>query len=95
MWYELVENDEFDAAYALWSPNMKANYPRQEHLDNRWSGTAEVRMEQLYVAQQSDTYAAVQANFTEVYEDGSSVRRVGWWDLMMAPDGWLLEAPHY
>ena len=95
LWYELVENEEFDAAYALWSPNMKANYPRQENLDNRWSGTAEVRMEQLYVAQQSDTYAAVQANFTEVYEDGSSVRRVGWWDLMMGPDGWLLEAPHY
>ena len=74
---------------------MKANYPRQGNLDDRWDDTAEVRMDQLFIAEQSPSYAVVQANFTEVYEDGSSVYRVGYWELVMGPDGWLLEAPHY
>jgi hypothetical protein len=74
---------------------MKATYPRAENLDQRFDDTASITFSQLSVAQQSDSTATVQANFTEVYEGGSSREFVGYWNLVRTSDGWLLDEPHY
>jgi hypothetical protein len=93
--YRNVTNGNFDAAYALWSDRMKATYPRQENLDDRFANTASIDFSQLYVAEQTGTTATVQANFTETYDGGSSRQFVGYWRLIRTERGWLLDEPHY
>lgn len=94
-WYSYVVNGDFDAAYALWSDRMKANFPREGNLDNRWRDTAQVSINQIYVTQQSGSSANVFIDFVETKENGSSRRFVGSWDLVRSGDGWLLDNPNF
>ncbi|MGZ8512175.1 MAG: serine/threonine-protein kinase, partial [Candidatus Limnocylindria bacterium] len=94
-WYSQVESGEFDAAYSLWSDRMKANFPREGNLDNRWRDTADIAFSQLYVVSQTQTTATVQVDFVETRDDGSSRRFTGWWELVRSGDGWLLDQPHF
>jgi hypothetical protein len=93
--YGHVADGRFDAAYGLWSDRMRAAYPRQENLDERFDQTASITFEQLFVAQQSATTATVQANFVETYDSGSTRRFIGYWELIRVNGRWLLDAPHY
>jgi hypothetical protein len=93
--YRHVESAQFDAAYALWSDRMKATYPRTENLDQRFDETASITFTQLEVVREDATTATVQANFTEVYDAGGSREFIGYWELVLGPDGWLLDQPHY
>ncbi len=93
--YAHAEAGNFDAAYSLWSARMKANYPRQPNLDERFDQTADISFSALYVARQTASTATVQANFTETYDNGSSRRFVGYWDLVRVDGRWLLDAPTY
>ena len=93
--YRRVTDGNFDAAYALWSDRMKATYPRQENLDERFDSTASIEFSQLYVAEQTATTATVQANFTETYDGGGSRDFIGYWRLIRTERGWLLDAPNY
>ena len=51
--YAHVVDGEFDAAYALWSERMRAAYPRQDNLDQRFDETASIEFQQLFVAEQA------------------------------------------
>jgi hypothetical protein len=93
--YARVEAGEFDAAYALWSDRMKATYPRQGNLDDRFADTADITFSTLFVANQTNSNATVQANFTETYDNGSSRNFIGYWDLVRVGGRWLLDAPTY
>lgn len=93
--YRAVADGRFDAAYALWSDRMKATYPRQENLDDRFDETASIDFEALYVASQTSRTATVQANFVETYDSGGSRRFIGYWELVLVDGRWLLDAPHY
>jgi hypothetical protein len=94
-WYSHVANGNFDAAYSLWSDRMRATYPRQENLDERFAQTAAITFGQLEVVQQGQRTATVQANFVETYDSGSSREFVGYWELVAVDGRWLLDAPHY
>lgn len=85
----------FDDAYAHWSDRMKATYPRQENLDNRFDETADITFDALYVAEQSASAATVQANFLETYDSGATRRFIGYWRLVRVNGQWLLDAPTY
>ena len=93
--YRDVAAGDFDAAYGLWSDRMKATYPRQENLDDRFADTASITFEQLNVVSQTSSSATVQANFVETYDSGSSREFVGYWELINVGGRWLLDAPHY
>jgi hypothetical protein len=93
--YANVAAGNFDAAYSLWSDRMKATYPRQENLDDRFDDTANITFEQLFVASQTSRTATVQANFVETYDSGSSREFIGYWELVLVNGRWLLDAPHY
>ena len=94
-WYDYVASGQFDAAYALWSPRMKANYPREPNLDNRWDDTASITINQIAVTSMTNSYANVFIDFVETKDDGSSRRFVGSWDLVRSGDGWLLDNPNF
>ena len=93
--YRNVTGGSFDAAYALWSDRMKATYPRQENLDDRFAETASITFEQLNVVSETRSSATVQANFVETYDSGSSREFIGYWELINVEGRWLLDAPHY
>ena len=94
-WYSYVVDGEFDAAYALWSDRMRANFPRAGNLDSRWGDTADVSILQLYVTSQTANNANVFIDFIETKDDGSSRRFTGSWDLVRSGDAWLLDQPHF
>jgi hypothetical protein len=93
--YGSVVSGDFDAAYALWSAAMRAAYPREENLDRRFAETASIEWLQLETVSQSPTTAQVQANFVETYDSGATRTFIGYWDLNLVDERWLLDAPHY
>ena len=93
--YGHVTDGRFDSAYALWSSRMKATYPRQENLDNRFANTAAITFLRLEVVSRTDRSAIVQADFVETYDSGSSRQFIGYWELIRVDGRWLLDAPHY
>jgi hypothetical protein len=94
-WYAYVADGQFDAAYAMWSDRMKANFQREGNLDNRWRDTASITFNQLYVVEQTQSRATVQVDFVETRDNGSQRRFIGWWELVRSGDGWLLDYPHF
>jgi len=95
LWYDHVEDGRFDAAYAMWSERMKAQFERQYNLDGRWDDTADVNILRLWVVEQTRSWAAVQIDFIETKESGATRRFFGWWELVRSGDGWLLDQPHF
>ena len=93
--YARVTRGDFDDAYALWSARMKAAYPRQGNLDDRFADTASITFTDLRVASQSGDSATVQANFVERYDGGGSREFIGYWRLVRSGSGWLLDEPTY
>ena len=93
--YGHVSSGRFDAAYSLWSERMRATYPRQENIDERFDQTESIAFQQLRIAEQTSDRATVQANFTETYLSGSSRVFVGYWRLVLVDGIWLLDEPHY
>jgi hypothetical protein len=93
--YGHVTDGRFDSAYALWSSRMKATYPRQENLDNRFADTTAITFLRLEVVSRTDRSAIVQADFVETYDSGSSRQFIGYWELIRVDGRWLLDAPHY
>jgi serine/threonine-protein kinase len=93
--YTSVTDGRFDAAYALWSDRMKATYPRQENLNQRFDDTAAIQVHGLQLVSQDGGRAVVAIDFTETYEGGATRRFQGSWELVRAGDRWLLDAPHF
>ena len=93
--YVNAADGNFDAAYSLWSDRMKATFPREGNLDDRFANTASITFHELYVAEMSGDTATVQANFTETYDSGASRVFIGYWELIRVNGRWLLDAPHY
>ena len=93
--YARVVAEEFDAAYALWSDRMKAQFPRQENLDERFDQTAAITFTQLQTVERGVDRALVQADFVEEYESGASREFIGYWELVLVDGRWLLDQPHY
>ena len=93
--YFHAEQHQADAAYALWSERMRAEFPRQENLDGRFDTTADITIVTIYVAEQFATSAKVQVEFVETYQSGSGRTFIGWWDLVVEDDRWLLDHPNF
>ena len=93
--YGHAVDGDLDAAYALWSDRMKATYPRQGNLDDRFASTASISFDERRVVEQTPSSATVQANFTEWYDSGSSRQFIGYWRLVLVEGRWLLDEPTY
>ncbi|MDQ6672766.1 MAG: hypothetical protein M3069_18825 [Chloroflexota bacterium] len=91
--YTLVSNHEFDSAAELWSPRMRAAFPPQVNLNQRFGQTQDIRLQRANVVTQNQVQATVQVDLVE--SDGSSGQRhyVGTWYLVRGPNGWLLDQP--
>ena len=93
--YEHVVDEEFDAAYAMWSDRMRREFPREENLDGRFDETASITFTQLRTVARDGTRALVQANLVEQYETGATREFIGYWEVVQVDGRWLLDQPHY
>jgi hypothetical protein len=79
--YALDQEKRFDQALALWDDHLKAAYPPQENLYQRFADTTVLTVNKASVIEQTDTFAIVAADLTEV-TDGVQHHWVGRWRLV-------------
>jgi len=91
--YSLVSSHQFDSAAQLWSPRMRAAFPPDANLTERFRQAQIVRLRRAEVISQDQSQATVAVDLIE--HDGQAGQRhfVGNWYLVRAEDGWMLDRP--
>ena len=89
--YEMVTRHQYAAAAALWSSNMRANYPPSTNIYGRFDQTQGMNV-QITNIDRGNGAATVGVNLTERKTDGTVARYVGSWHLVQGASGWLLDS---
>ena len=71
---------------------MRAAFPPAENINQRFSGTLAVTVQRADVVAIAGDRAAVAVDVDEAAVDGKH-HWSGTWQLVRAPDGWLLDQP--
>ena len=98
LFYELVEQHEFDAAARLWTRSMRERYPPDGYIDGRFAPTTRIDITRLRIERLSRRAgtALVSVALTEYRSSGPSPRRfAGSWELVLSDRGWLMSQPHF
>jgi serine/threonine protein kinase len=91
--YDLIEQERFDAAAALWSPRMQANYPPATNIYGRFDRTRQFVIRSISPMAQTSGGASVAIDILEVLDSGVTRRWVGHWYLVWDGTRWLMDAP--
>ncbi|MEO6797296.1 MAG: hypothetical protein ABI401_06485 [Candidatus Dormibacter sp.] len=91
--YQAVAAHRFDAAAALWSARMQANYPPGEFINHRFASTQQMGLRQDRTLANNGQVATVYIDLIEVYA-GSTRHWVGTWQVVRTSSGWLLDQPN-
>jgi hypothetical protein len=95
--YRLVEQGPSPQAADLWTPRLRALFPPAENITSRFSHTSAVVVEQadLVALDPSAGRATVAVVLREQLDAPPLERHYrGTWDLVRAPNGWLLDQPN-
>ena len=98
LFYDLVEQHEFDAAARLWTRSMRERYPPDGYIDGRFAPTTRIDITGLRIERMSldAGTALVSVALTEYRSSGPSPRRfAGSWELVLSDRGWLMNEPHF
>jgi hypothetical protein len=90
--YSLVSRHAFDPAAQLWSPHMRATFPPQENINQRFSQTQSIRLQRVDVVNRDSTQATVAVDLVESAATGQR-HYVGTWQLVRGAGGWMLDQP--
>jgi cytoskeletal protein RodZ len=92
--YARVARHDFAGAAALWSPQMRAQFPPSENINTRFSQTRSVTVHRAQVVSEdpAGSRATVAVDLTESAADGQH-HWSGDWQLVHGPNGWLLDQP--
>jgi hypothetical protein len=96
--YDFVEAHRFDAAAALWTDRMLAEYPQDGYIDGRFAPTTRIDLNRNEVVSLNSSAgtAVVAVDLIEYRSSGPSPRRfVGSWDLVLTDAGWRMDEPHF
>ena len=93
--YQLTEQGQYDAAAALWSSRMRAEYPPAQNINGRFarSDTLMLQSIDLRSIDEANGRATVSIDLLEVLDNGVARRWVGSWYLVRGTAGWLLDQP--
>ena len=91
--YQALAAHDFEAAAALWTPVMQAQYPPAEYIDQRFAATQEIGLRAERVVGDSGGVAVVYVDVVEVI-GGEMHHWVGTWQLVDTSSGWLLNRPN-
>ncbi len=92
--YQLINQDRFDEAAALWSPRMQANYPPSTNIYGRFDRTREIVVRDIAPVPQNTGGATVAIDILEVLDSGVTRRWVGTWQMVWDGSRWLMDAPN-
>jgi serine/threonine-protein kinase len=92
LFYQNVEQHQFDAAAQLWTAQMRAQYPPQENIAGHFGQTQHIDLHIGTVVMTGDGQATVPVDLTDV-RAGDSLHYVGSWQVVRGPSGWLLAQP--
>jgi hypothetical protein len=90
--YSLVSRHDFDPAAQLWSPHMRAAFPPQENINQRFSQTQSIRLQRVDVVNRDSAEATVAVDLVESATTGQR-HYVGTWQLVRGAGGWMLDQP--
>jgi hypothetical protein len=92
--YSLVAQHQFGSAAELWSPHMRAAFPPQQNINERFGETQSLALRRADVVSQDPSAgrAAVAVDVVESSQ-GTSRHWVGTWFLVRGSGGWLLDEP--
>jgi limonene-1,2-epoxide hydrolase len=93
LFYQAVEQHQFDAAAQLWTPQMRAQFPPQENINGHFAPTQRIVLQIGTVVMNGNGQATVPVDLTDVRADGSQ-HYVGSWQVVRGPSGWLLNQPN-
>jgi cytoskeletal protein RodZ len=91
--YQMVGAHDFGRAAQLWSPRMRAAYPPDQNIDQRFSQTRQVAVNRAEVVSMNGTQATVAVDLTEV-TGARQQHYTGTWSLVRSGTGWLLDQPN-
>jgi hypothetical protein len=91
--YALVAAHQFDQAAQLWSPRMRAAFPPQANIDQRFSATRSIQVQRADVVSQDQSQATVAVDLLEADATAGTRHYVGRWYLVRGSSGWLLDQP--
>ncbi len=91
--YQLVAAQRFDVAAALWTPNLQAQHPPAQYINQRYAQTTRITVQHWEVTAQTGERASV-AIAVSVYDQGANTptNEQGTWQLVHTDVGWLLDA---
>jgi cytoskeletal protein RodZ len=91
--YQMVGAHDFGRAAQLWSPRMRAAYPPDQNIDQRFSQTRQVAVNRAQVVSMNDGQATVAVDLTEI-TGARQQHYTGTWSLVRSGTGWLLDQPN-
>jgi hypothetical protein len=91
--YALVSSHQFDAAARLWSPRMRAAFPPEVNVNQRFSQTQDIQLNRAEVISQDPARATVDVDLLESLDQAGPRRFTGVWYLVRGSTGWLLDQP--
>ena len=92
--YDLITQERFDEAAALWSPQMQANYPPSTNIYGRFDRTRQIVIREIAPVPQNTGGATVAIDILEVLDNGVTRRWVGTWQMVWDGSRWLMDAPN-
>jgi hypothetical protein len=97
--YGAISQRQLDAALQYWSPRMRANYPPNVYLYDRFRGTSSITVRRADVVSMdaASGRATVNVDLLEVSSTPAFNRAwQGTWYLVLGSNGmWLLDAPSF
>lgn len=90
--YQFVTQHQFDAAAALWTPNLQAQQPPAQSINARYAQTTRITVQHWEVTEQTADRATVSIAVS-VYIQGTETpqNQQGAWHLVHTDSGWLLD----
>jgi hypothetical protein len=92
--YDLITQNRFDEAAALWSPRMQANYPPSTNIYGRFDRTRQIVIRDVAPVATNTGGATVAIDILEVLDSGVTRRWVGTWQMVWNGSRWLMDAPN-
>jgi hypothetical protein len=92
--YDLITQERFDEAAALWSPRMQANYPPSTNIYGRFDRTRQIVIRDISPVPQNTSGTTVTIDILEVLDSGVTRRWVGTWQMVWDGSRWLMDAPN-
>jgi hypothetical protein len=92
--YDLITQERFDEAAALWSPRMQSNYPPSTNIYGRFDRTRQIVIRDVSPVPQNTSGTTVAIDILEVLDSGVTRRWVGTWQMVWDGSRWLMDMPN-